>query len=150
MVLIAFREVKVRSFVSEMRHVRVTFNLLKFRSCIRTLKLATPSADAARAPVPAQTRPGLLKYRMRYRRAASKTPFEAASKTPFEYLLSYRSRSYSRNSSAAVSWSSSAPRDRTPLQHAHSWFVTGFQYILKLVRFFSINIDSAIYLSYPE
>ena len=55
--------------------------------------LATPFEHAARAPVPAWTGPGLLKYRVRYRRAASKPPCE------------YRTRLGSRYSRAAVSWS---------------------------------------------
>ena len=38
--------------------------------------LVTPFEHAARAPVPARTRPRLLKYRIGYRRAASKPPFE--------------------------------------------------------------------------
>ena len=55
--------------------------------------LGTPFEHAARAPVPARIRPGLLKYRMGCSRAASFTPLE------------YRTRPCSRYSRAAVSWS---------------------------------------------
>ena len=58
--------------------------------------LVTPFEHAARAPVRAQTRPGLffkIPCEVRYLRAASFPPFE------------YRTRLYSRYSRAAVSWS---------------------------------------------
>ena len=61
-------------------------------SCGRML--ATPFEHDVRAPVPARTRPGLLKYRIGYRWAVSKPPFE------------YRTHPCSRYSRAAVSWSS--------------------------------------------
>ena len=61
------------------------------RSC--DMMLVTPFEHAARAPVPARTGPGLLKYRIGYRRTASKPPCE------------YRTRPCSRYSRAAVSWS---------------------------------------------
>ena len=55
--------------------------------------LGTTFEHAARAPVPTQIRPGLLKYRMGCSQAASFTPLE------------YRTRPCSRYSRAAVSWS---------------------------------------------
>ena len=51
--------------------------------------IGTPIEDAARAPVRACTGPGLLKYRVRYRRAVSFTPLEYRTRACSRYLRGY-------------------------------------------------------------
>ena len=77
--------------------------------------LVTPFEHSARAPVRARTRPGLLKYRVRYLRAASFTIFYTprVQDSYKQSLLACRSQLVS-----------SAQRDRTPLEQI--WFDTEF------------------------
>ena len=97
--------------------------------------LATPFEHAARAPVPARIRPGLLKYRVRYRRAPSKPPCE------YELVQDSSRQSVLRVLACRSQLVSSAQRDRSPL--GQIWFDTVFQYIIHLVLFFNTNIFSA-------
>ena len=92
--------------------------------------LGTPFEHAARAPVPARIRPGLLKYRMPLGCS------QAASKPPCEYRTRPCTRSVLACRSQLVS---SAQRDRSPLEQI--WFDAVFQYIINLVMFFSIILE---------